>query len=161
VSRAGPKRSAGLLLWRRAAGGHLEVLLGHPGGPLFAGRDDGVWSVPKGEYLPGEEPFAAAYREFTEEIGVAPPDGDPVHLGEVTQRSGKVVTVWAQAGDLDVTQFVSNLFAMVWPPRSGRLQEFPELDRAAWLDLPTARRKLAPAQVAFLDRLEEHLATSR
>ena len=155
------KRSAGLLLWRRSPEGELEVLLGHPGGPLFARRDEGVWSVPKGEYLPDEEPLVAAYREFTEELGVAPPDGDPVHLGEVVQRSGKVVTVWAQVGDLDVTQIESNLFAMVWPPRSGRVQEFPELDRAAWLDLPTARRKLAPAQVAFLDRLEAQLAPQR
>ena len=149
-----PKRSAGLLLWRRAPEGHLEVLLGHPGGPLFAGKDEGVWSVPKGEYLPDEEAFAAAYREFTEELGVAPPDAEAVHLGEVVQRSGKVVTVWAQPGDLDVTDIVSNPFSMVWPPRSGRLQQFPELDRAAWLDVPTARRKLAPAQRAFLDRLE-------
>ena len=98
------KRSAGLLLWRRSPDGRLEVLLGHPGGPLFARKDEGVWSVPKGEYLPGEEPLAAAYREFTEELGVAPPDGEPVHLGEVVQRSGKVVTVWAQPGDLDVTR---------------------------------------------------------
>ena len=154
----GRRRSAGLLLWRRAADGPLEVLLGHPGGPLFARRDEGVWSVPKGEYLPDEEPLVAAYREFTEELGVAPPDGEPVHLGEVVQRSGKVVTVWAQPGDLDVTDIVSNLFTMVWPPGSGTLQHFPELDRAAWLDLPTARRLLAPAQVAFLDRLEEQLA---
>ena len=146
------KRSAGLLLWRRRDG--LEVLLGHPGGPLFAGRDEGVWSIPKGEYLPDEEPLAAAYREFAEEIGVAPPDGEPVHLGEVRQRSGKVVTVWAQEGDLDVSEISSNLFTMQWPPRSGRVQEFPELDRAAWLDLETARPKLAPAQVAFLDRLQ-------
>lgn len=149
-----PRRSAGLLLWRRSTGGRLEVLLGHPGGPLFAGKDEGVWSIPKGEYLPDEEPFAAAYREFVEEIGVAPPDAEAVHLGEVVQRSGKVVTVWAQPGDLDVHSIVSNPFTMVWPPRSGRLQAFPELDRAAWLDVPTARRKLAPAQVAFLDRLE-------
>ena len=155
----GRRRSAGLLLWRRAGDGALEVLLGHPGGPLFARRDAGVWSVPKGEYLPDEEPLVAAYREFTEELGVAPPDGDPVHLGEVVQRSGKVVTVWAQPGDLDVTDIASNLFTMVWPPRSGHLQQFPELDRAAWLDLPTAHRLLAPAQRAFLDRLEEHLAT--
>jgi len=146
------KRSAGLLLWRRRGDG-LEVLLGHPGGPLFAGRDEAVWSIPKGEYLADEAPLAAAFREFAEEIGIAPPDGEPVHLGEVRQRSGKIVTVWAQEGDLDVTEFSSNLFSMQWPPRSGRFQEFPELDRAEWLDLDTARRKLAPAQVAFLDRL--------
>lgn len=131
------KRSAGLLLWRRRPDGP-EVLLGHPGGPLFASRDEGVWSIPKGEYGPDEEPLAAAYREFTEELGVAPPDGAPVPLGEARLRSGKVVTAWAQEGDLDLAGMQSNLFTMQWPPRSGRSQEFPELDRAAWLDLPTA-----------------------
>ena len=145
------RRSAGLLLWRRAP--HVEVLLGHPGGPLFARKDEGVWSVPKGEYAPDEEPLAAAYREFAEELGVAPPDGEPVHLGEVRLRSGKVVTAWAQPGDLDVREIRSNLFALEWPPRSGRVQEFPELDRAQWFDLHAARVRIAPAQVPFLDRL--------
>ncbi len=152
------KRSAGLLLWRQSPDGTLEVLLGHPGGPLFAARDEGVWSVPKGEYGPDEEPFAAAYREFAEELGVAPPDGEPVHLGDVRQRSGKIVTVWAQEGDLDLREFRSNPFTMVWPPGSGQLREFPELDRAAWFDLDEARRRIAPAQGAFLDRLAEQLA---
>ena len=146
------RRSAGLLLWRRGPGG-VELLLGHPGGPLFAGRDDGVWSIPKGEYTEDEEPLAAAYREFAEEIGTAPPDGEPVPLGEARLRSGKLVVVWAQEGDLDVSTIRSNLFEMVWPPRSGRVQAFPELDRAAWLDVATARRKLGPGQLPFVDRL--------
>lgn len=151
-----PKRSAGLLLWRRTAAG-VEVLLGHPGGPLFARKDDGVWTIPKGEYDVDEQPLAAAYREFGEEIGVAPPDSDVVPLGEVTQRGGKVVTVWAQEGDLDVTGIASNLFAMEWPPRSGRLQEFPELDRAGWFRLDEAGAKVFASQVPFLDRLDELL----
>lgn len=144
------KRSAGLLLWRRRADAP-EVLLGHPGGPLFARKDDGVWSIPKGEYLPDEEPLAAAYREFAEEIGVAPPDGEPVPLGEVRLRSGKLVVAWAQEGDLDERQLVSNLFEMEWPPRSGRVQSFPELDRAGWFVLSAARRKLSAGQVPLLD----------
>lgn len=152
------KRSAGLLVWRRRRDGGVEVLLGHPGGPLFARRDDHHWTVPKGEYLPDEEALAAAHREFAEELGVAPPDGDPIPLGEVVQRGGKIVTVWALEGDLDVTRIESNLFTMEWPPRSGRQQEFPELDRAAWFDLETARGKVFAAQEAFLDRLAAALA---
>ena len=151
-----PKRSAGLLLWRRAATG-VEVLLGHPGGPLFARRDDGVWTIPKGEYDADEDGRAAAYREFAEEIGVAPPDGAAVPLGEVRQAGGKVVSVWAQEGDVDAAAISSNVFTMQWPPRSGRMQEFPELDRAAWFDLDDARRKVFAAQVPFLDRLAELL----
>ncbi len=146
------RRSAGLLLWRRGPVG-VEVLLGHPGGPLFARRDDGVWSMPKGEYLGDEEPLWAAYREFAEEIGAAPPAGEPVPLGEVRLRSGKLVTGWALEGDLDVTALMSNLFTVQWPPRSGRFQQFPELDRAQWFDLATARRKISPGQLPLLDRL--------
>lgn len=146
------RRSAGLLLWRRGPAG-VEVLLGHPGGPLFTRRDDGVWSIPKGEYLDDEQPLAAAYREFTEETGVAPADGDPVPLGEVRLRSGKLVTAWALEGDLDVTAVVSNTFTMQWPPRSGRFAPFPELDRAQWFDLATAHRKISPGQLPLLDRL--------
>jgi len=145
------RRSAGLLLWRRVDGAR-QVLLGHPGGPLFARRDEGVWSIPKGEHGPGEVPLDAAYREFTEETGLAPPAGEPVALGEVRLRSGKVVTAWAVEGDLDVTQVRSGPFEMTWPPRSGRVQSFPELDRAAWFDLDTARSKLTPGQVPLLDR---------
>ncbi|HEU0103962.1 MAG TPA: NUDIX domain-containing protein [Mycobacteriales bacterium] len=148
------RRSAGILLWRRAPAGP-EVLLGHPGGPLFARKDDGVWSIPKGEYGDDEQPLAAAYREFAEEVGVAPPDGDPLPLGETRLRSGKLVTAWALEGDLDVGALVSNLFSMQWPPGSGRFQEFPELDRAAWFDVVTARQKIGPGQVPLLDRFAE------
>ncbi|RKS77543.1 putative NUDIX family NTP pyrophosphohydrolase [Motilibacter peucedani] len=149
------KRSAGLLVWRRGGsdGSGVEVLLAHPGGPLFVNKDDGHWSMPKGEYDSDEEPLAAANREFAEEIGVAPPPGDPVALGESRQRSGKVNTIWAVEGDLDVTEVESNLFEMEWPPRSGRVQEFPEIDRAGWFDVATARRKLFESQQVFLDRL--------
>lgn len=150
------KRSAGLLLYRW----HddvLQVLLGHPGGPWFARKDDGVWTIPKGEYEPDEEPLAAAHREFTEEIGVAPPDGDAVPLGETVQSNGKVAVIWALEGDLDVTEIHCNLFDMEWPPRSGRVQQFPELDRADWFDLDTARRKAFASQAPFFDRLHEHL----
>lgn len=152
------KRSAGLLLFRHRDG-VLEVLLGHPGGPYFDRKDDGVWTIPKGEYEPDEEPLAAAYREFAEEIGCAPPNGDPVPLGQTVQSNGKVVTIWALAGDLDVTAICCNLFELEWPPRSGRLQSFPELDRAAWFDLETARRKAFASQLPFFDRLREHLVT--
>jgi predicted NUDIX family NTP pyrophosphohydrolase len=150
------KRSAGILLFRIRAE-VVEVLLGHPGGPLFASRDDGVWTIPKGEYLPDEEPLAAARREFHEEIGTPPPDGEPVPLGQTLQSNGKVTTVWAVEGDLDVRSISCNLFEMEWPPRSGRVQSFPELDRAAWFDVHTARRKAFPSQGPFLDRLLAHL----
>jgi len=150
------KRSAGLLMFR-VRDGIVEVLLGHPGGPFFAKKDDGVWTIPKGEYGPDEEPLAAAHREFTEEIGTAPPDGDPVPLGETLQSNGKVAVVWALEGDLDVTEITCNLFEMECPPRSGRLQSFPELDRAAWFDVETARRKAFASQGPFFDRLLEHL----
>lgn len=151
---AAGRRSAGLLLWRRGAGG-LEVLLGHPGGPLFAHKDDGSWSIPKGEHLLDEAPLTAAYREFAEEIGLAPPDGTPVPLGETRLRSGKVVTAWAVEGDLDLTGWQSNLFSMMWPPRSGRVQRYPELDRAEWKDVAAARRALSPGQRPLLERLVE------
>jgi len=147
-------RSAGILLYR-GGGDALEVLLVHPGGPLWARRDAGAWSIPKGEYGPQEDPLAAARREFAEELGVAPPEGEAASLGEVRQKSGKVVRAWALAGDLDVTVVQSNTFTLEWPPRSGRLQEFPEVDRAQWLGLALAREKINPAQVALLDRLGE------
>ncbi|NHC44461.1 NUDIX domain-containing protein [Motilibacter aurantiacus] len=152
-----PKRSAGLLLWRRRDD-VVQVLLAHPGGPLFARKDDGHWSVPKGEYTAEEEPLAAARREFLEELGKPAPDGEPVPLGEARQSSGKVNTVWALHGDLDVAGVHSNLFSMEWPPRSGRLQEFPEIDRAEWFDLEAARRKIFASQLPFLDRLAAHVA---
>jgi predicted NUDIX family NTP pyrophosphohydrolase len=141
-----PKRSAGLLLFRRTTA--LEVLLAHPGGPLHAHKD--VWTVPKGEYGDDEQPLAAAYREYAEEIGQPPPEGSPLPLGEVTQKSGKRVVAWALEGDLDPDQVRSNLFRMRW---QGRWQEFPEIDAARWFDLDRARTKIMPAQEPFLDRL--------
>ena len=126
------------------------------GGPFWAKKDAGAWSIPKGEYGPDEDPLAAARREFAEELGSPAPEGVPyLPLGEVRQKNGKVVTAWAVAGDLDVTTVVSNTFELEWPPRSGRIQEFPEVDRAAWFDLDTARTKLVAAQAGFLDRLIE------
>ncbi|MEU9877371.1 NUDIX domain-containing protein [Streptomyces phaeochromogenes] len=148
------KRSAGLLLFRRTDQG-IEVLLGHMGGPFFARRDAGAWTVPKGEYEPDETAWDAARREFQEELGLPPPDGTPIPLGEVTQTNRKVVTVWAIEADLDVTTMVPGTFTMEWPRGSGRVQEFPELDRAEWLDLDRARALLVKAQTTFLDRLAE------
>jgi predicted NUDIX family NTP pyrophosphohydrolase len=137
----------------------LEVLLGHMGGPYFARRDDGAWSIPKGEYGPDEEPLAAARREFTEELGAIPPAGaDYLPLGAIRQRNGKQVTAWAVEADFDVTTLVSNTFEIEWPPRSGRRQAFPEIDRAAWFDAETARRKMVAGQPELLDRLLDHLA---
>jgi predicted NUDIX family NTP pyrophosphohydrolase len=146
-----PKRSAGILLFRRDP---LEVLLVHPGGPFFAKKDAGVWSIPKGEYDAGsEDPLSCARREFAEELGSALPPGDPVELGEIKQRGGKIVTAYAVEGDVDATAAESNTFEMEWPPRSGRMASFPEIDRAEWFDADTAREKLVPAQAAFVDRL--------
>jgi predicted NUDIX family NTP pyrophosphohydrolase len=147
-----PKRSAGILLYRSGADG-LEVLLVHPGGPFFAKKDLGAWSIPKGEHDPGEDALACARREFEEETGVAPSEGELTDLGSVRQKSGKVVQAWALEGDLDADAVRSNSFTMVWPPRSGREQEFPEVDRAAWFGLDAARARINPAQAAFLDRL--------
>lgn len=144
--------SAGILLYRSVRGATLEVLLGHMGGPFWARKDAGAWSIPKGEHGPQEQPRAAARREFTEELGSPPPDGELLELGTV--RSGrKLVTAFALAGDLDADAVVSNTFELEWPPRSGRTQAFPEIDRAAWFDLPAARKKIVAAQVPFLDRL--------
>ena len=152
-----PKRSAGLLVYRRRDGGP-EVLLVHPGGPFWAKRDDGAWSIPKGEHETGEDPLEVAVREFGEELGIAPPPTDgAIPLGELRQRSGKRVLAWALEGDLDVTDVRSNTFPMEWPPRSGRIVEVPEVDRADWFDVGIARRKLLTGQVAFLDRLLELL----
>lgn len=154
-----PKLSAGLVAYRRI-GAELEVLLVHPGGPFWAKKDDGAWSVPKGEYEPGEDPLAVARREFEEEIGQTPPgESEPAWLGELRQPSGKVVSAWAIEGDLDVSEVRSNSFEMEWPPRSGRTQEFPEVDRAGWFGLETARNKILRGQLGFLDRLEELLAS--
>jgi predicted NUDIX family NTP pyrophosphohydrolase len=153
-----PKRSAGILLYRRSEDGELEVLLVHPGGPFWARRDAGAWSIPKGEVDPGEEERACALRELEEETGAAYRDAaedELLPLGEVRQRSGKVVSAWALEGDCDADAIVSMTFELEWPPRSGRLQTFPEVDRAGWFALPAAREKLLPAQAPFVDRLAE------
>src|SRR3954469_20021191 len=138
------KRSAGILLHRERDGAR-EVLLVPPGGPFWAKKDAGAWSIPKGEYEDGEDPRACALREFEEETGTAPPADALIDLGEVRQKSGKRVTAWAAEGDLDAGAVFSNTFAMQWPPRSGRMQEFPEIDRAGWFGAEAAREKLNPA----------------
>jgi predicted NUDIX family NTP pyrophosphohydrolase len=149
------RRSSGILLHRDGPQGR-EVLLVHPGGPFWARRDDGAWSIPKGEHGDDEDPRAAARREFEEELGSAlPGDARLRPLGEVRQKNGKVVACWAAEGDLDASAARSNTFEMEWPPRSGRRQAFPEIDRAEWFPLDRAREKLVPAQAAFVDRLEE------
>ena len=152
-----PKRSAGLLVYR-LVDGQPQVLLVHPGGPYWAKKDDGSWSLPKGEYEPDEDPLEVAIREFREELGVEPPEVQtPTFLGEVRQPGGKLVSAWSLPGDLDVGGVRSNTFTMEWPPRSGRSAEFPEVDRAGWFDLETARRKLLPGQLGLLDRFSELL----
>jgi predicted NUDIX family NTP pyrophosphohydrolase len=151
-----PAQSAGILVHRRR-GGAPEVLLVHPGGPFWARRDEGAWSIPKGEYTSGEDPLDAARREFEEELGSPPPDGRFDELGEVRQKSGKRVRAWAVEGDLDATAAHSNTFELEWPPRSGRMIEVPEIDRAEWFDLPEARRRINPAQVELVDRLAARL----
>jgi predicted NUDIX family NTP pyrophosphohydrolase len=153
------RRSAGILLYRRSgASGELEVLLVHPGGPFWARRDAGAWSIPKGEVDVGEDVRACALRELAEETGTAldVDEDELIPLGEVRQRSGKLVSAWALEGDLDADAIrCSTLVELEWPPRSGRTQTFPEVDRAAWLPLAAAREKLLPAQAPFLDRLAE------
>lgn len=148
-----PLPSAGILLYRWSAG-TLEVLLVHPGGPMWARRDHGAWSIPKGEFLADEDPLAAARREFEEELGAAPPDGDALALGEIRQRSGKRVLAWAIEGELEVATAHSNTCEIEWPPRSGKLIEIPEVDRADWFGLAEARLRLNPAQVELVERLE-------
>jgi predicted NUDIX family NTP pyrophosphohydrolase len=149
------KRSAGLLLFRRTTK-ETEVFLVHPGGPFWAKKDEGAWSIPKGEYSDGEDPLAAAKREFKEETGRAV-DGDFIHLGEIKQAGGKLVTAWALEHDIDAIQIESTTFEIEWPPRSGKLQSFPEVDRASWFTLPMARTKLLKSQISFLDRLASNL----
>lgn len=143
--------SAGLLMYRFAPGG-LEVLLVRPGGPFWAGKDLGAWSIPKGEHGPEDDALETARRELQEETGCAV-EGNVVPLGRVKQRGGKVVQAWAAEGDCDPGPLRSNTFFLEWPPRSGRKQEFPEVDRAAWFPMAEARRKILPGQAAFLDRL--------
>ncbi len=149
-----PKQAAGILLYRRGAGG-LEVLLAHPGGPLWARKDLGAWTVPKGQFTDNESPMAAAQREFEEEMG-SPAAGAAVEfvaLGSIKQPSGKVVYVFAAEADFDVTTVKSNLFSLEWPPRSGQQAEFPEVDRAGWFSIDEARKKILKGQEPFLGRL--------
>ena len=148
-------RSAGLLLYRVSDQGVVEVLLAHPGGPFWAKKDDGVWSIPKGEYEPQDDPLATAKREFREEVGLDAPAGEPTSLGERRQPSGKWVIAWALAGDLDITRASSNTFEIEWPRGSGTMREFPEVDRVEWMAVVLARRKLLKGQVPFLDTLLE------
>ncbi|WP_371650402.1 MULTISPECIES: NUDIX domain-containing protein [unclassified Streptomyces] len=150
------KRSAGLLLYRTAPSG-VEVLIGHMGGPFWSRRDEAAWSIPKGEYGPEETPEAAALREFEEELGLPAPEGTRVPLGEARQAGGKVVTVWAVEADLDLTAVVPGTFTMEWPRGSGVQQEFPELDRLAWLAPAQASTRLVAGQRVFLDRLAAYL----
>src|SRR3954451_21363372 len=157
-----PRTSAGILLYRITPAGP-EVLLGHMGGPFWAKRDDGGWSIPKGEHGTDEEPVAVARREFEEELGSPPPAGELVPLGELRVTSGKVLAVWAAEGDMDATAAFSNTFELEWPPRSGRGQQFPEIDRAgaAGCGLDEARSKLVAGRVRFLDRLQDQVKRSQ
>jgi len=138
----------------------IEVLLVHPGGPFWKMKDEGAWSIPKGELEPGEAALQVAVREFREELGSTPPDGPTTSLGSVRQASGKLVRAWAVEGDLDVERVTSNTFEMEWPPRSGNKQSFPEVDRAEWFDVARARVKILAAQSEFLDRLDRSLTSS-
>jgi predicted NUDIX family NTP pyrophosphohydrolase len=149
------KRSAGLLLFREVSG-HLEVLLVHPGGPFWAKRDEGAWSIPKGEFEGNENPLAAAKREFEEETGFTV-NGEMISLEPLRQPSGKLVYAWAIKRDLDPSDLKSNTFSMEWPPKSGKDQEFPEIDRAAWFPIEEASRKISKGQKAFLVQLKERL----
>ncbi len=153
-------QSAGLLPYRFGAARVLEVLVVHPGGPFWANKDDGAWSIAKGEYELGEDPRHAADREFAEELGLEPPEGPRIDLGELRQPSGKRVRVWAVEGDFDVDAIVSNEFELEWPPRSGETRSFPEVDRAAWTSAAAARRKLSKGQAGFVDRLVDWLRES-
>jgi len=152
------KLSAGLLMYRRRGRG-VEVFLAHPGGPFWKNKDDGAWSIPKGEYSGGESALDAARREFREETGFEP-GTDFVALGEIRQPSGKIVSVWAFEGDCDAAMVRSNTFSLEWPPKSGHQREFPEVDRADWFSLDAARVKLLKGQVPFLDRLVAKLSSA-
>jgi predicted NUDIX family NTP pyrophosphohydrolase len=147
-----PKLSAGLLLYR-IVDGDVEVLIGHPGGPFWSGKDDGAWSIPKGEYAEGEDPWTVARREFEEELGKRPPDGPRIDFTPVKQPSGKVITAFAVRGDLDLDGTYSNTFELEWPKGSGNVREYPEIDRAGWFSVAAARSKLLKGQRPFLDHL--------
>jgi predicted NUDIX family NTP pyrophosphohydrolase len=149
------KKSAGLLMFRRVSGG-VEVFLVHPGGPFWARKDEGAWSIPKGEYAPGEDPLETARREFQEETGFQA-SGEFIPLTSLKQPSGKVISAWALEGDCDAASIRSNTFSMEWPPRSGKQQEFPEVDRAGWFTIPAAKEKILKGQAPFLEELKEIL----
>lgn len=153
------KRSSGILLFRRDGAQRLEVLLIHPGGPFWANKDVGAWSIPKGQHEEDEDALACAIREFTEETGSAPNPGELTDLGTVRQKAGKVVQAWALEGDLDASTVQSNTFSMQWPPRSGQIQEFPEVDRAEWFSLEDAAQRINPAQALFLQRLRNRFGS--
>jgi predicted NUDIX family NTP pyrophosphohydrolase len=150
------KQSAGILLYR-GRGPALRLMLVHPGGPFWAKKDGGAWSIPKGEYEEGDDPLLVASREFGEELGSPAPAGDAIELGDLVQPSRKVVTAFALEGDFDPSRLKSNLFELEWPPKSGRLQSFPEVDRAEWFTVEEARDKILPGQRPFIDRLLERL----
>jgi predicted NUDIX family NTP pyrophosphohydrolase len=150
--------SAGLLLYRISPEHLVEVLLAHPGGPFWARKDEAAWSVPKGEFVAGEDPLHAAYREFEEEVGLTVPGGEARFLGERRQPGGKRVSVWTIEADLDVTDALSNTFELEWPRGSGKVREFPEVDRVEWMTIEVARRKLLKGQVPFVDALLDALA---
>jgi len=154
------RTSAGLLLFRETSG-ELEVLLVHPGGPFFVKKDQGHWSIPKGEIDGDEDLLAAAWRELEEETGFAARQGSEIPLGQVTQKGGKIVHAWAVRGDADVTQLRSNEFELEWPPKSGRLRSFPEVDRAEWFAIDEARRRIKEAQEPLLDTLLQRLRGSQ
>jgi predicted NUDIX family NTP pyrophosphohydrolase len=154
-----PKMSAGILMFRKR-GAALEVLPVHPGGPFWKNKDAGVWSIPKGEYAEDEEPLVAAKRELFEETGIEA-RGDLVPLGQIQQSSGKIVSGWAMEGDCSPEEIRSNTLAMEWPPKSGRMQQFPEIDRAEWFGVAEAKERMVKAQTAFLDRLVEQIAGER
>jgi predicted NUDIX family NTP pyrophosphohydrolase len=154
------KLSAGLLIYR-GSGGALEVLLVHPGGPFWTKKDDGAWFIPKGEIEPGEDALGAARREFQEELGLEPPPGEPLELGSVKNKSGKTIHAWALAGDLDLADFHSNTFELEWPPRSGRTQHFPEVDRARYFGVIEASVKMNPGELPLFERLLSRLSGAR
>ena len=153
------KKSAGLVLYRERSAGQ-EVLLVHPGGPFWAKKDEGAWSIPKGEFVEGEDPLAVARREFEEETGASPPAGEALALEPVRQPSGKVVHAWAMRGDFDPRLLVSNTFSIEWPPRSGREAEFPEVDRADWFGWEIALTKIQKGQRPILEELRRAIETS-
>jgi len=153
-----PKTSAGILLYKKVQG-VLQVFLIHPGGPFFAKKDEGAWSIPKGEIDVGEEPLAAAIREFEEETGCRPDEGGFLPLSPVKQKNGKIVLSWAVEGECDAGAIRSNTFTLEWPPRSGRMQEYPEADRAGWFTVDEAKRKINPAQAAVIDELRSKVST--